>query len=49
MKKKVGLVILDGWGFGKKDSSAGIHLAKPPIFDSLIEKHPKSSLISYGE
>ena len=49
MKKKVGLVILDGWGFGKKDSSDGIHLAKTPFFDSLLEKHPNSSLITHGE
>ena len=49
MKKKVGLVIFDGWGFGKKDSSDGIHLAKTPFFDSLLEKHPNSSLITYGE
>lgn len=49
MKKKVGLVILDGWGFGKKDSSDGIHLAKTPFFDSLLEKYPNSSLITHGE
>ena len=28
MAKKVGLIILDGWGLGAKDDSDGVYLAK---------------------
>ena len=49
MSKKVGLIILDGWGIGKKDNSDGVHLAKTPTFDALINKYPNSTLITYGE
>ena len=47
--KKVGLIILDGWGIGKRDYSDGVHLAKTPMFDSLISNYPNSTLITYGE
>ncbi|MFT6167837.1 MAG: 2,3-bisphosphoglycerate-independent phosphoglycerate mutase, partial [Vicingaceae bacterium] len=33
--KKVALLILDGWGYGKKDHSDAIFNAKTPIFDGL--------------
>ncbi|MCB9194824.1 MAG: 2,3-bisphosphoglycerate-independent phosphoglycerate mutase [Flavobacteriales bacterium] len=49
MKKKVALVILDGWGIGKKDDSDGIFLAKTPFIDSLYKDYPNSTLITYGE
>ena len=49
LTKKVGLIILDGWGIGKRDHSDGVHLAKTPMFDSLISNYPNSTLITYGE
>ena len=49
LTKKVGLIILDGWGIGKRDHSDGVHLAKTPMFDSLISKYPNSTLITHGE
>ncbi|MBG16363.1 MAG: phosphoglycerate mutase (2,3-diphosphoglycerate-independent) [Crocinitomicaceae bacterium] len=49
MRKKVGLIILDGWGFGKGDFSDGVHLAKTPYFDSLLKEYPNSTLVTYGE
>ena len=38
-QKKVALVILDGWGIGKKDSSDAIFSAKTPFIDSLKTQH----------
>ena len=35
MDKKAALIILDGWGYGSKDDSDGIHISKTPFFDSL--------------
>jgi 2,3-bisphosphoglycerate-independent phosphoglycerate mutase len=49
MTKKAILVILDGWGHGKKDSSNAIHLADTPFVDSLYTKYPNTELITYGE
>ncbi|MFT6167855.1 MAG: 2,3-bisphosphoglycerate-independent phosphoglycerate mutase [Vicingaceae bacterium] len=47
--KKVALLILDGWGYGKKDHSDAIFNAKTPIFDGLIEKYPNARLRTDGE
>jgi 2,3-bisphosphoglycerate-independent phosphoglycerate mutase len=47
--KKVVLLILDGWGYGKKDSSDAAYQANTPFFDSLIEKYPNSKLEASGE
>ncbi len=49
MNSKVALIILDGWGHGRKDSSDGIFLAKTPFVDSLYTKHPSSNLVTFGE
>jgi 2,3-bisphosphoglycerate-independent phosphoglycerate mutase len=49
MNKKVALIILDGWGHGKKDDSDGIFLAKTPFVDSLYTDYSASTLITYGE
>ncbi len=35
MTKKAALIIMDGWGHGKKDTSDAIHLANTPFVDSL--------------
>jgi 2,3-bisphosphoglycerate-independent phosphoglycerate mutase len=47
--KKVALIILDGWGYGKKDKSDAIFQANTPVFDSLLEKHPNATLLTDGE
>jgi len=47
--QKVALLILDGWGYGKKDSSDAIFNAETPVFDSLIKKYPNSTLLTDGE
>ena len=49
MDKKAALIILDGWGIGKGDSSDGISQAKTPTFDHLINKYPNGVLKTFGE
>ena len=49
MGKKTALVILDGWGIGKKDSSDGVFQAKTPFFDELSKNYPHSVLKTFGE
>ncbi len=46
--KKVILLILDGWGIGKKDSSDAIYNANTPFLDSLSQT-PHSTLKTFGE
>lgn len=48
MKKKVVLMILDGWGHGKKDHTDGIYNAKTPFMDSLYGKWPFARLLTDG-
>ncbi|MFC3562560.1 2,3-bisphosphoglycerate-independent phosphoglycerate mutase [Pedobacter jamesrossensis] len=47
--KKLALIILDGWGYGKHDNSDAAYAANTPFFDSLIEKYPNSKLEASGE
>lgn len=47
--KKVALLILDGWGFGKNDSSNAITAAKTPFFDYCLKNYPHSTLEASGE
>ncbi len=49
MKKKVGLIILDGWGIGDKSHSDAIFNAKTPYMDALLAKYPNATLKTYGE
>jgi 2,3-bisphosphoglycerate-independent phosphoglycerate mutase len=46
--KKVALIILDGWGYGRQDSSNAIIAAKTPFFDSCIKNYPNSTLEASG-
>jgi 2,3-bisphosphoglycerate-independent phosphoglycerate mutase len=46
--KKVALLILDGWGIGKKDKSDAIFNANTPFIDSL-ESKPHATLKTFGE
>ena len=47
--KKLALIILDGWGYGKHDNSDAAYAANTPFFDSLIQKYPNSKLEASGE
>jgi 2,3-bisphosphoglycerate-independent phosphoglycerate mutase len=47
--KKVALLILDGWGYGKNDSSNAIIAANTPFFDKCIKQYPNSKLQASGE
>jgi len=47
--KKLALIILDGWGYGKHDNSDASYAANTPFFDSLIQKYPNSKLEASGE
>jgi 2,3-bisphosphoglycerate-independent phosphoglycerate mutase len=47
--KKVCLVILDGWGHGRKDASNAIHMANTPFTKMLYEKYPNAELRTDGE
>jgi len=47
--KKVALIILDGWGYGKQDGSDAAYAANTPFFDSLLQKYPNSRLEASGE
>ena len=47
--KKVALLILDGWGYGKKDLSNAILTANTPFFDDCLKNYPNSKLEASGE
>lgn len=47
--KKLALLILDGWGLGKKHSSDAIFQAHTPYFDQLWNNNPHSTLTTFGE
>ncbi len=42
------LCILDGFGWGPEDEGNAIHLAKTPVWDSLLEHHPWCLLAAHG-
>ncbi|MCB0579305.1 MAG: 2,3-bisphosphoglycerate-independent phosphoglycerate mutase, partial [Phaeodactylibacter sp.] len=48
-KKRVLLVILDGWGHGPDPKVSAIAQAETPFVDSLYEKYPNAELTTYGE
>lgn len=47
--KKVILVIMDGWGLGKVQSSDAIQHANVPFVSSLYSKYPNTTLVTCGE
>jgi 2,3-bisphosphoglycerate-independent phosphoglycerate mutase len=49
MAKKVGLIILDGWGIGDKSKSDAISNAQTPFMDSLMTNYPTAQLMTCGE
>src|SRR5450432_2628674 len=48
-KKKVILIIMDGWGLGQKKSSDAIQNANTPFVSSLYKKYPNTTLVTCGE
>src|SRR5919107_20469 len=48
-KRKVILVIMDGWGLGKVRSSDAIQNANVPFVSSLYSKYPNTTLTTCGE
>ncbi len=48
-KKKVALIILDGWGHGKHDDSDMVWNADTPFVDSLYKEVPNAELRTDGE
>ncbi len=49
MNKKVALIILDGWGHGKKDKSNAVFSANTPFTDSLYQHYANAELRTDGE
>ena len=49
IKKKVALVILDGWGYGARDASDAIFNANTTCMDGLHETYPHGELRTDGE
>ena len=48
-KKKVILVIMDGWGLGKNKSSDAIQNARVPFVSALYQQYPNTTLVTCGE
>jgi 2,3-bisphosphoglycerate-independent phosphoglycerate mutase len=48
-KKKIILVIMDGWGLGKVRASDAIQNAQTPFVSSLYKKYPHTTLTTCGE
>jgi 2,3-bisphosphoglycerate-independent phosphoglycerate mutase len=49
MRKKVILIIMDGWGLGKVKTADAIQQANTPFVSSLYHKFPHSTLTTCGE
>ncbi|MDI1234292.1 MAG: 2,3-bisphosphoglycerate-independent phosphoglycerate mutase [bacterium] len=47
-KQKAFLLILDGWGIGKKDKTDAIFNANTPYIDSLYQSVPNTTLTTFG-
>lgn len=48
-RRRVLLVVLDGWGIGRQDGTNPIDLAQTPVWDHLTRDHPWSRLQAAGE
>ena len=48
MSQKLLLLILDGWGYGVKDSRNAIHVANTPFIDKLSKTKLSSTLLTHG-
>jgi 2,3-bisphosphoglycerate-independent phosphoglycerate mutase len=48
-RRRVLLLILDGWGIGKNDDTNPIYLAHTPVWDHLTRDYPTARLAASGE
>lgn len=48
-KRRMLLIILDGWGIGNQDDNNPIYCANTPVWDGLIAGNPSSKLRASGE
>src|SRR5579863_10266402 len=48
-KKKVILVIMDGWGLGREKAADAIRNARVPFVSSLYTAYPNTTLVTFGE
>jgi len=48
-KRRVLLIILDGWGTGRADSTNPIYLANTPVWDNLVTRYRPAQLMASGE
>jgi 2,3-bisphosphoglycerate-independent phosphoglycerate mutase len=48
-KRRVLLIILDGWGIGRDDDTNPIFLAPTPVWDGLLKHYPSSRLQASAE
>jgi 2,3-bisphosphoglycerate-independent phosphoglycerate mutase len=48
-KRRVLLLILDGWGLGTQDANNPIFVARTPVWDDLFARTPHSQLRASGE
>jgi len=48
-KRRVLLVILDGWGIGANDDTNPIFLASTPVWDTLTRQYPHTQLQAAGD
>ncbi|MFM9127861.1 MAG: 2,3-bisphosphoglycerate-independent phosphoglycerate mutase, partial [Solirubrobacterales bacterium] len=42
------LVVLDGWGLAAPGPGNAVEQAQTPVFDSLLERFPNSTLVTCG-
>jgi 2,3-bisphosphoglycerate-independent phosphoglycerate mutase len=47
-RRRLLLIILDGWGIGKSDTTNPIFLASTPVWDQLLKHYPHSRLQASG-
>ena len=47
-KRRVSLIVLDGWGIGRPGPGNAIFLAKPKVFNYFWKNYPKSLLCASG-
>ena len=48
MNKKVGLIILDGWGIGDQSQADAVYQANTPYMDHLMSYYPNGKLTACG-
>lgn len=47
--RRVGLIVLDGWGLRDARDGNAVALARTPVFDTLWEKYPHTALVASGQ